>query len=208
MKSNKKSLAFIAIFAIPPLCIALFFVWLLILFCIGAASENSHRKFTENCYYSNDEELNQICSSFKEMYSDGLRQAELKGDTGELELSYRTEERGLYSETIDFSDTYCTDILNNLRQQYQPQSDYPVFSAIRAFYDDNGDMLLFVQAKKRALKKKSNDMESPDIRCYYLVYIDEGYSGHGSSLGIDNFEITSVPFADNWHTWSKDLYLG
>lgn len=206
MKSNKKSLVFIAAFAIPPLCVALLFTWLFMSLGVHHVTEFN---FTKNCYYSNEEDMNKLCSEFKKLYNDGLYKADLDGDTGTLELSYYTEERGHYSETLDFSDTYCTYILNNLRQQYQAHSEYLVFASAVAYYDDDGGMLLYMQTEKSALKKKkANDMESPSIRCNYLVYIDEAYSGHGSSLGIDKFEITSAPFADNWHTWSKDLYLG
>lgn len=208
MKSDKKSLVFIAAFAIPPLCVALIFAWLLISLGIHNVTEY---KFTKNCYYSNEEDMNKLCSGFKELYSAGMYRADLDGDTGTLELSYYTEEREYYSETIDFSDTYCTDILNNLSRQYRAHSEYPVFASIEAYYDDNGNMLLIMQAEKSALKKKkTGDPESPSIRCNYLIYIDSEYSGHGSPFIIDNPGVERDPysFTDNWYTWSKDLYLG
>lgn len=60
------------------------------------------------------------------------------------------------------------------------------------------------QADNNTIDNKVNEKE---IVCYYLVYIDEGYSGNGSSIGIDKFGVTRNPFTDNWCVWSETQML-
>lgn len=121
-----------------------------------------------------------------------------------------------YAEYKEDSDYFCADfkggstfsdsynevevILNGLRERYQQDSDYPVFSSVKAQYDDNGAMVLTVQTKKEKLKN-GDGINKPDIRVFYLVYIDENYDG-ASPKG------ERKPFCGNWYTWSADIYSG
>ncbi len=91
-------------------------------------------------------------------------------------------------------------ILSRLREQYQKDSDYPVFLSVSVKYDETGNMLLSMQTKKEKLKN-GDGIDNPDIRVYYLVYIDENYNGVSP---IKEKE----PFYDNWYTWSSDTYSG
>ena len=91
-------------------------------------------------------------------------------------------------------------ILSSLKEQYQNDSVYPVFSSIDVYFDSDGDFMFYIQARKEKLKN-GDGINSPDIRCYELVYIDERYDGNSP---IKEKE----PFCENWYTWSKDTYSG
>lgn len=91
-------------------------------------------------------------------------------------------------------------ILIDLKEQYQNDSTYPVFSAINVYSDSDGDLLLYIHTRKEKLKN-GDGIDSPDIRCYDLVYIDEGYDGNSPVKDTE-------PFWGNWYTWSHDTYSG
>ena len=90
------------------------------------------------------------------------------------------------------------DILDSLNKQYQKDSDFPVFTAIKIYNDKNGNLSISIQAKKDKLKN-GNGIETPDIRCYSLVYVEPNYTG---SIHAKD----KAPFYDNWRTWSSDIY--
>ncbi|MGN1084309.1 MAG: hypothetical protein ACI4QX_04865 [Lachnospiraceae bacterium] len=106
------------------------------------------------------------------------------------------------SETVECTDASFIRDLSKLREKYQKNCDYPIFSTIYAYYDKEGNLLLHMQAYNEKISMEEK-------RCYYLVYVKEGYSGNGSSLGIDSLgRVTKEPFADNWYTWSMDWPFG
>ena len=146
--------------------------------------------------------------NFKELYSDNLCNAKLDGDSEKLELHYKFSKDNnefIYSTEInDCSGKSFVDALNQLQEQYEVNSEYPVFSSVDAYYDNDGNMLLYMQVFKKDIEKKANEKE---IVCYYLVYIDEGYRGNDSSIGIDKFGVTRNPFTDNWCVWSETQML-
>ena len=88
-----------------------------------------------------------------------------------------------------------------MRNKYQKDSPYNVFSFIRVNYDNQGNMLMYFIVKNRKI-------ENDKIRNYYLVYIDNEYNGHGSDLAIDKSTIKSKPFSGNWYLWSTDVLNG
>lgn len=92
------------------------------------------------------------------------------------------------------------DILESLNDQYQGDSDYPVFTEIRIRRDDNDNLYISLQAKKERLRNRDGK-DLPDIRCYSLVYIDPGFGG-----GVP--ELERKTFYGNWRTWSSDLWSG
>ena len=144
-------------------------------------------RYVENCFYSNKEDLEMLVGYFKELQGDGI--VSEKADENDLPEALQKKAKA---------------ILESLQKQYQKDSDYPVFTSVNADYDENGNVLLYLQAKKEKLKK-GDGIDSPDIRCYYLVYIDESYSG-SSELHIDKKQ--KNPFCDNWYSWSSDTYSG
>lgn len=151
-------------------------------------------KYTEDCFYSNEQDFERLSLCFSNLYSDGMTYAEYKEDTDYFCADFKGGST--------FSDSYndVEVILNGLRERYQQDSDYPVFSSVKAQYDDNGAMMLTVQAKKEKLKN-GDGINKPDIRVIYLVYIDENYDG-ASPKG------ERKPFCGNWYTWSADVYSG
>ena len=176
-------------------------VWLIVSYC-------TRYSFVEDCYFLNKEKFSNISMSFKEMYINNLYNAELDGNSKKLKLHYRDSKDDndtIYSTVInDCSGKSYVDDLNQLREQYQVNSKYPVFTSIDAYYDRDGNMLLYMQMFKEDIKNKSNEKE---IVCYYLVYIDEGYHGNGSPLGIDKFGVNRNPFEDNWCVWTRTQML-
>ncbi len=176
-------------------------IWLIVSYC-------TRYSFVEDCYFSNKEKFSDISMNFKELYSDNLCNAKLDGDSGKLELHYKFSKDNnefIYSAEInDCSGKSFLDALNQLQEQYEVNSEYPVFSSVDAYYDNDGNMLLYMQVFKKDIEKKANEKE---IVCYYLVYIDEGYRGNDSSIGIDKFGVTRNPFTDNWCVWSETQML-
>ncbi len=57
-----------------------------------------------------------------------------------------------------------------------------------------------VQAKKQKIKT-GDGINTPDIRCYSLVYVDPNYAGSIK-------EMSERPFYDNWRIWSEDMWSG
>ncbi len=147
--------------------------------------------YTEKCFYSNREKLEQLPEYFRELQADGIEKVSTDWD-----MPWDEPESTTYNEVKS--------ILAGLQEQYQKDSDYPVFAAVCADYDENGNIQLYLQTRKKKLRN-GNGMDSPDIRCYYLVYIDENYSG-SSKLQIDKNYYE--PFCGNWYTWSTDTFLG
>lgn len=176
-------------------------IWLIVSYC-------TRYSFVEDCYFSNKEKFSDISMNFKELYSDNLCNAKLDGDSGKLGLHYKFSKDNnefIYSSEInDCSGKSFVDALNQLQEQYEVNSEYPVFSSVDAYYDNDGNMLLYMQVFKKDIEKKQIEKE---IVCYYLVYIDEGYHGNDSSIGIDKFGVTRNPFTDNWCVWSETQML-
>ena len=77
---------------------------------------------------------------------------------------------------------------------------HPVFTAIEVYSDNNGNLAISIQAKKEIIKG-GNGKETPDVRCYCLVYVEPNYVG---SIHAKD----KAPFYDNWRTWSSDTYSG
>lgn len=172
----------------------------LILFLI--ISSFAPYKYTKDCFYSNKEDFEQLSVHFRDLYSEGVTKVKFDENTDYFSFDYKDGNYNSINAAFDKYDSFdkVKSILSNLREQYQKDSDYPVFSSISVKYDDYGNMLLSMQAKKERLKN-GDGIDSPDIRVYYLVYIDENYN--------DNSPIKEKePFYDNWYTWSSDTYSG
>lgn len=176
-------------------------IWLIVSYC-------TRYSFVKDYYFSNKEKFSDISMNFKELYSDNLCKAKLDGDSEKLELHYKfskdNNEFAYSTEIKDCSGKSFVDALNQLQEEYEENSEYPVFSSADAYYDNDGNMLLYMQVLKKDVEKKANEKE---IVCYYLVYIDEEYHGNASSIGIDKFGVTRNPFTDNWCVWSETQML-
>ena len=134
-------------------------------------------RYCENCLHSNKEYFDELPSYIRE---DGIS--------------------GTFYLNDENTPKEINEILESLNKQYQKDSDYPVFTAIEINNDDNGALAISLQAKKTGIKKR-DAAEMPDIRCYYLVYIEPDHNG---SIPAKNI----TPFYDNWRTWSQDIYSG
>ncbi len=112
-----------------------------------------------------------------------------------------------YSENnkhIEYSDEDAPDeiktIMRELKDEYQKDSEWPVFSGVEVYFDEQGGMMYLIQVRKDRLKS-GDGKDSPDIRCYYLIYTDSNYDGKQAETSADLLY-------GNWHYWSKDLYSG
>lgn len=138
-------------------------------------------KYVENCFYSNRDDFEKIPYYLESLY-----------DEDKKHIIIKIGESSNYDE--------ITAILVKLQKQYQNDSKYPVFSSVDVYYDDDGDVMFYIQAKKEKLKNR-NGINSADIRCYYIVYVDENYDGKSPAK-------CRKSFCDNWYTWSSDIYSG
>lgn len=153
-------------------------------------------KYVEMCYKDNAQTFDEIVTFFKQNFTEPTSM--VKYDQEEHILERYFEGDWIYSDcSVEDFDT----AFSQLRDEYQQDSEYKVFSFIKAVYDDSGNMLLYLVVKS---EKNAND----EIRNYYLVYIDDEYNGHSSGLAIDFSEITAKPFHENWYYWSNDIPLG
>ncbi len=138
-------------------------------------------KYVEKCLYSNRDDLEKIPSYLESLY-----------DEDKKHIIIKTGENSNYDE--------ITEILVKLQKQYQSDSKYPVFSSVDVYYDNEGDIMFYIQAKKEKLKNRDG-INDADIRCFQLLYIDENYDGSSPAE-------YRKPFCDNWYTWSSDIYSG
>lgn len=159
----------------------------------------------EQYYLSDPERFGEISAYFKELYSEGLFRARLAG--GRLCLEYRDGNRNISSDERDVSEERAWLALTELREKDSSDSAYPVFSWVWAFYDGEGDLLLYLCAHSEPIKGRDVMIER-DIKKSYLVYIDEDYKGTDSWLGIDTYGVTEKPFSDRWYFWDESDYSG
>ena len=136
-------------------------------------------KYVEDCFYTNKDDFEKISYYLESLYDEGKKHIKISENSNCDEI---------------------TAILVKLQKQYQNESKYPVFSYVDVYYDSDGDVMFYIQAKKEKLKNR-NGINSADIRCYYIVYVDENYDGKSPAK-------YRKPFCDNWYTWSSDIYSG
>ena len=154
-------------------------------------------------YLSDPERFGEISAYFKELYSEGLFRARLAG--GRLCLEYRDGNENISSDERDVSEEYAWLALTELREKHSSDNSYPIFSWVRAFYDSEGDMLLYLCARSEPIEGR-NVMIERDLKKSYLVYIEEDYNGTDSWLGIDTYGVTEKPFSDCWYFWVESDY--
>lgn len=190
MKINKK-LVRIIIAIVALACVLVPTILILV-------SYNADYNFTKNCYFSNQKTFDEMSQYFKSLYNEGLSRAQFSGNTGEISLYNDIE-------TDCSTNDELKAVLNDLQKQYQTDSYFPPFSFVDAYYDSEGDMLLYMRAK---VKHTNGDgLNSPDLFICYLVYIDEDYSGKKAPLKIaDNKD--ARPVSGNWCYWSESGYSG
>ncbi len=141
-------------------------------------SEVYYRNYLDRCIRNNEEKLDQLTSVMEKQYSEGLDS-----------IDYRIEEA---PDEIKL-------ILEALREKNQKYSTLREYMGIKAFYDDQGDMMYEVMVKER--KTGGDGQDSPDLWGLYLIYIDEGYDGKQPEAAADVVN-------GKWHYWSRSLYSG
>ena len=178
-----------------------------ILLGISYGAEMYKYSRVEHFYYENEEYLNKLSDYFKKLYVENLSSVTLNSglfEEGTLWFNYRKtdEESPAYPMVKDISEEPVYVSLLELKNKYTDNSFYSPSLYIKAYYDNEGDMLLFTSPHSEKQKK------ADEIRHYFLVYIDENYDGSNSSIGIDTFGVSHKPFSENWHTWSEDALIG
>ncbi len=199
-KSNK-----IAITIVSVIMLILLSPFILLGISYGAEMYKYSR--IEQFYYANEEYLNELSDYFKNLYVENLSSVTLNSglfEEGTLWYNYRkTDEEGItYPMVNDISEEPVYIKLIELKNKYTSSSFYSPSLYISAYYDNEGDMLLFIIPHSEKSKK------GDEIRNYSLVYIDENYDGTNSSIGIDTFGVNHKPFSENWHTWSENVSIG
>lgn len=178
-----------------------------ILYCVGAyCADKLKYKKIEKYYHADAESFDSIVKYFEGLYKDNLCKVEYHCDNTYLEYKLKyTDDFGetTYSfEEVECKNEHFVSDLTKLQEKYQKKCDYSIFWGIRAYYDEEGKMLLYTEVYNEKVSEE-------EVRRYYLVYIEDGYSGNSSPLGIDSFGIvTKEPFTDNWYTWSMDRPFG
>lgn len=160
---------------------------------------------TENFYRSNRDEFNKISTYFKGLYSNGLYEAGFSfSSPDKIKLKYNDGENH-YENYYPLSDGKIASTLDSLRDNYRQDSDRGGFLYVKAYYDEDGDMLLIIRIYSDYLKNAKDRTWN-----LYLVYYDEGYTGHHSFLGIDSHGESPAekPFADRWCIWTENDWIG
>ena len=142
--------------------------------------------YVKRCAKVNEKELAVITACLKEAYQ-----------SGDTHIRYVTDGDVVSSIEADAPEEIKTALLE-LQDMYQ-KDKWPVFSYVEVYYDEQGDMMYLIRVKTE--KTAGDGMEGPDLRCYYLIYIDDGYDGKQIETHAD------IIFG-NWHYWSKDNYSG
>ncbi len=186
--------------------ITVLFLMPIIFLCALICMDILKYKRIEFYYYANKKSFETIVEYFDNLYMENLHEVRFGIDTTCLEFKLKyidaNGEVNYLGETVACANTSFVKELSQLREKYQKKCDYPVFSSIYAYYDEEGKMLLYMQVYNEKLSTE-------EARSYYLVYIEDGYSGSHSSLAIDSWgTITREPFTANWYTWSKDMPFG
>ncbi len=135
--------------------------------------------YVQDCFYSNKADFEELVSYAEKLRPENSSRIEINGDNAPDEIK---------------------EFLEDLQKQYGKDSPYPVFSAVDVRFDHEGDMMLYVRAKNKKLRN-GDGMNSPDIRLYYLIYIEDDYDDE-VAFSKDN------PFYGNWYTGSSDTYSG
>ena len=138
-------------------------------------------RYVENCFYSNREDFEKIPYYLESLYDEGKKHMEIEID-----------------ENSDCDE--ITAILLKLNKQYQNDSKHSVFRSVGVRYDNDGDLMFYMAVQKEKLKNRDG-VNGADIRCCYIVYVDENYDGSSPAKYRE-------PFCDNWYTWSSDTYSG
>lgn len=150
-------------------------------------------------YFANQEQLQKLKDYFKNLYKQGLYCACYKEYYSELWLSY--EEKSSITEKPE----ELIDILICLNDSYIDRSDIN-FDDLKAYYDDKGNMLLYIPVIRK-------DLGSDRSRLYSMVYMDEEYndiSNSGNLIITKHLTLSKDNcFALNkWYYYNKDTFKG
>ena len=135
--------------------------------------------YVESCFYDNQDDFADLVSYAQTLCTENSSRVKITADNAPDNIRL---------------------FLESLQKQYAQDSPYPVFSSVDVCFDNEGDMMLYVHARKEKLRS-GDGINSPDIRFYYLIYTDEDYE---SKLPCAKNE----PFSGNWYTGSSDTYSG
>ena len=147
--------------------------------CFLIRDSHAAERYIRNCYYDNQDTFRTIVTLAETQAHEP--NSHIKVDGSDAPDALRTA-------------------LRTLREQYQPENKYPVFTAVDIYYDKEDDVAFTVQVKADRLKN-GNGREKPDIRIYQLVYAADNYDGEYPKHSKE-------AFSKNWYIWGYDTYTG
>ncbi len=157
-------------------------------------SANSSYKDIEKIYYDNTNEFNNIYSYMKNTYSKNTEKAELDLDDKCLKVYIDKNVRIVTPDEPIIKD------MQTLHDKYQPSNSLYVFTSAASYFDDNGNMMMYLYGAKKKLGERS--------RNYCLVYVDDGYNGYYPNYLFNQNNTIAKPFDDKWYIWSYDSDVG
>ena len=169
-----------------------------ILIYVATITIHKERTHVKKCYKNNQNTFDTLADTFSKFYDSSLKQVYYEYETDTITKCY---EGNVISS--DNNIDLIKQSLSELQEKYQNDTSQKVFSYIKSYYDDSGNMLMYFKVKSERFKSGSDDK----IRYHYLVYIDEAYHGNDSDLSIDMFEINTKPFSGNWYYYSTSSLI-
>lgn len=156
-------------------------------------------RYSEKIYEENKEHLDNIVDYFESFDDIDSAQMNTNGTTEIVSM------KG--SEQLSCSSDNGYKSLQFLREKYIKDSNKRydsqsyMLNFIKAEYDDNGKMLLEIPVYARILNTDAS-VDSPNRIVYYLVYVDDNYSGS------DTLYIKKAPINNNWFVISMNHTSG
>lgn len=155
--------------------------------------------YPQSCYNDNKEKFEEIVDEFDLLYEPGLVCAKYEHDTQEIVLNYSLDKEH-YTKRV--TNNRIGALISELKELYQKDSDFPVFSYISADYDEKGNV--FIETRVKADSIKGGDgVNSHDVFCCDLIFVDESYEENNI---VDKYELKS--FSSDWYVYSYSTFSG
>lgn len=167
---------------------------IVLIISLGVVLYNQYPKiFINNCYDDDKQKFGDVVNIFRDMYSEEILSVYIDSD-GNLNAQSR-ESNGKRVLPIDDRNK----ILFELYEEYK--TDFPNIVFVKAYYDEQGNIMVKFSLYVRKLIGKDND--SADKIMYYLVYHDSEYQLDEYMKLADKDGIN-----DNWFIYSEKGYVG
>ena len=154
----------------------------------------------------NKNSFNSIAETFKNVYDDGLYSASYSLNSSEIARRFHPNDGRKINEEDVWVDCNGIDtVLGMLNEKYQNEDNDSLlmstgaFDTVYAYYDENGNMMLYLTAKTVSINKRRNSTDPDNVRRYYLVYIDDDYNADRTDLAIETNYKQVDPLYGNWY---------